>query len=340
MTEVLVTGGSGYIGSHISKMLCEHGYLPIVADLAAHQRPWASPTWPSYNINIGDKDQLEVVFQNHNIQAVIHLAANSEVGPSVWNPLQYYENNIGSTINLIRVCLRNKVKKLVFSSTSAVYGEVDINTLPTQEYYSKKPMTSYGASKLAVEYVLRDVSIAHQFQSVALRYFNASGAYPDGSIGEFRLEPTHLIPSIQAVVEGKRKEFVINGDDYQTPDGTCIRDYAHVWDIANAHISALKYLENDGITDFFNIGGGEGKSVKEVLREFESQIGYEIPKRVGERRSGDIPANFASIDKARAILNWSPKMSDVKSIVSDALKWYNSDLYKLLRSNVDCKNTI
>jgi UDP-glucose-4-epimerase GalE len=325
---VLVTGGSGYVGSHVSKMLFENGYTPVVFDLMADFKDWASPHWPAVSGDINNNKDLIRIFNLYNFDAVIHLAASSEVGASVTDPLRYYKNNVGGTANILQFCAHMGINKVVFSSTSSVYGEVNPDKLPTCEYYPKNPITSYGSSKWAVECMLRDVDVAHNIRSVSLRYFNASGASPDSKIGEFRPKPSHLIPSIQAVVEGHRPEFVVNGDDYATADGTTVRDYTHIWDIAQAHLCALKYLDQGGITDCFNIGAGKGKSVLEVFNEFQSQLGKPIAMRIGEKRPGDIPINYADTSKAQGILKWQPVMSDTVSIVRDAINWYNSELYQ------------
>lgn len=333
MKHILVTGGSGYVGSHVAKMLFEQGHNPIVFDLQVKQRPWASPNWLAVPGDINNKDSLNNLFEKYGFDAVIHLAASSEVGASVTDPLRYYQNNVGGTAQVLKACADFGVDKFVFSSTSSVYGEIDPARLPTKEDYPKNPGTSYGSSKWTVEQMLRDVDRAHNIRSVALRYFNASGAAPDGTIGEFRLNPTHLIPSIQQVYDGDREEFVVNGIDYATPDGSAVRDFTHVWDIAAAHVNALKYLENGGSTDAFNIGGGEGKSVLQILNEYQKQMEECIVVRAGEKRPGDIPINYADITKAKTVLGWEPVMSDVKSIVRDAIKWSKTDLY------ANCRNT-
>jgi UDP-glucose 4-epimerase len=332
--KVLVTGGSGYVGSHVAKMLHEQGHVPVVYDLQAKKRPWASPSWEAVCGNVNDWQLLSTQFKLHNFDAVIHLAASSEVGASVSHPLRYYQNNVGGSASVLEACVKFGVNKFVFSSTSSVYGEVDPAKLPTREHYPKNPATSYGSSKLAVETMLRDVDVAHGIRSVSLRYFNASGAAPDGTIGEFRLNPTHLIPSLQNVIDGRCPEFVINGGDYFTDDGTTVRDYTHVWDIAQAHIKALEYLEEIGKTDYINIGAGEGKSVISMMSEFLKQANVGLfPWRIGPRRAGDIPINYADISRAKALLQWEPKMSNAYSIVKDALNWYRSDLYKELRND-------
>jgi UDP-glucose-4-epimerase GalE len=330
LNHILVTGGSGYVGSHVAKMLFEHGYFPVVFDFQAKNRPWASPHWPAITGDINNKWSLINLFDQFKFDAVIHLAASSEVGASVTNPLRYYQNNVGGTASILDACRQYKVDKFIFSSTSSVYGEVDPSRLPTCEHYPKNPVTSYGSSKWAVECMLRDVNTAHNIRSVSLRYFNASGASPDGTLGELRETPTHLIPSIQHVLNGKVDRFHINGNDYATLDGTAVRDFTHIWDIAAAHVKALEYLNEGGTTDAFNIGAGSGKSVLEVFTEYQLQSGQAIPYQVGSRRPGDIPINYANIAKAQEVLGWEPKMSDCKSIVRDAILWYTGNLYKTL----------
>jgi UDP-glucose-4-epimerase GalE len=330
---ILVTGGSGYVGSHVAKMLFEHGYFPVVFDMQAKARPWASPHWPAVCGDINNKWSLDLLFEQWQFDAVIHLAASSEVGASVTDPLRYYQNNVGGTAELLRACAKHNVTKVIFSSTSSVYGEVNINNLPTKEDHAKTPVTSYGSSKWAVECMLRDVDIAHNIRSVSLRYFNASGASPDGTIGEFRNRPTHLIPSIQNVYDGKKDAFDIYGVDYPTKDGSAVRDFTHIWDIADAHLKALQYLDAGGKTDAVNIGAGSGKSVLEMLIEYQDQKDQAITVNITPRRPGDIPMNYADIAKAKSILDWEPKMSSAKKIIEDAIQWYSSDLYKELASN-------
>jgi len=329
LSEILVTGGSGYVGSHVVRMLIEHGYQPVVVDLRADSRLWAHPECRAYQGDVRDANILNAIALKHRISAIIHLAASSEVGPSVTNPLAYYDNNINGTRQIIQFANWEGIGKIIFSSTSSVYGEIDPSQLPTKEHYAKNPATSYGASKLTAEYMLRDAEIAYGIKSVSLRYFNASGAWPDGTLGEFRESPTHLIPSIQQAYDIDN-DFTINGVDYTTPDGSAVRDFTHVWDIAAAHVNALKYLEAGGNTDQFNIGAGAGKSVLEIINEYQEQMDQALLIKVGSRRPGDIPINYADITKAKKLLGWEPKMSNCQSIVKDAIRWYSSDLYKSL----------
>lgn len=330
--KVLVTGGCGYIGSHVAKLLRLKGHQVVIVDLEALNRGWTEPYNGAVMIpqDINNDFAMHYVFDKHKFDAVIHLAASTLVGDSIWKPIEYWTNNLGTTANLLKVIAHFAVDKVVFSSTSSVYGNVDEADLPTQETHRLNAQNAYGSSKTACETLLREADQAHGIRSASLRFFNASGAAPDASIGEFRNSPSHLIEMIQAYLEGTNSQFVINGDDWNTPDGTTIRDYTHVWDIANAHVKALEYLNNNGATDVFNIGAGVGHSVKQVLAEFESQLGRTIPYTVGPRRIGDIARNFADITKAQEVLGWTPERSDLTSIVRDSLAWYDSSLYKEL----------
>lgn len=330
--RVLVTGGCGFIGSHVAKLLKQKGHQVIIVDKDALERAWTEPLGGAIMVpqDLNNDFALFYLFEKHKFDAVIHLAATSTVGESIWQPLDYWENNVGSTVNVLRLCERFNISKFVFSSTSSVYGTVNEADLPTLETHELNAGTSYGSTKIACEKMLRDVDRAHGIRSVSLRFFNACGAAPDASIGEFRASPSHLMENIQAYLEGSSTQFVVNGEDYDTPDGTTIRDYTHVWDIANAHVKALEYLDNGGTTDVFNIGAGVGKSVKEVLAEFERQLGRTIPFVTGPRRVGDIARNYANITKAQQVLGWTPQYSDLQTIVSHALAWYASPLYQEL----------
>lgn len=328
--RILVTGGSGYIGSHVSRLLKENGHDVVILDREADVRSWATEGMVMYKGDIADAQGVINVFRKHNFEAVIHLAASSLVSESVSNPLLYYANNVGNAGLLLEICKLHGVNKIVFSSTSAVYGPVDPIELPYFENNIKNPNTSYGSSKLCIEHMLRDVDRAHGIRSVALRYFNASGASPDGAIGELREVPSHLIPSIAEVALGFRKLFTINGDDYNTYDGTAIRDYTHVWDIAQAHIDALNYLTAGGMTDVINIGSGVGTGVRTIFEEFQKQWGKAIPCEIGERRPGDVEANYADITKAKKVLGWEPNRSTPQLIIEDAIRWYKSDTFRKL----------
>lgn len=333
--NILVTGGSGYVGSHVSKYLYEAGYNPIVYDRVADARPWANPYWVAYQGDIADTQNLKNLFDSFNFHAVMHLAASSEVGPSVSAPLDYYENNVSNTIGLIRVCNEFSVKRIIFSSTSAVYGQVEPAFLPTEEWYHKRPITSYGASKLCIEHMLSNCEVAHGIKSVSLRYFNASGAAPDACIGEVRENATHLIPCIFEVVHGLRPFFQINGNDYETADGTAVRDYTHVWDIASAHVAALEYLGSGRKTSLaLNIGSGVGTSVQEVFNTVCKEVGRDIPYTIAPRRPGDIPTNYARCYQALKHLKWQAKMSDITTIVKHAHAWYSSQKYNQIVSNL------
>ena len=326
--KILVTGGSGYVGSHVAKLLKLTGHEIFVLDKVANQRPWATPNIKTFNGDVADYGSLDKLFETYKFDAVVHMAASSEVGPSVTDPLFYYANNVANTALLLNMCAKHEVDKVVFSSTSSVYGEVDEEDLPTKEDHPKNPTTSYGSSKLCNEHMLRDVARAFGIRSVSLRYFNASGASLDGSIGEYREKPSHLIPSLAAVAMGQRSEFIVNGINYPTPDGTAIRDFTHVWDIALAHAGALDYLEKGSPTTAINIGAGKGYSVQEMLDEFQKQWGSPIFFIDGPKRVGDIPRNYANITKAKELLNWSPERSTPEQIIEDAIRWYRSDLYK------------
>jgi UDP-glucose 4-epimerase len=245
--KVLVTGGSGYVGSHVAKMLFEKGHSPVVFDLQAKMRPWASPNWPAVAGDINNKWSLDFLFEQHQFDAVIHLAASSEVGSSVWNPIKYYQNNVGGSAQVLEACRKHGVDKFVFSSTSSVYGEVHPSRLPTCEHYPKNPVTSYGSSKWAVECMLRDVDIAHNIRSVSLRYFNASGASPDGAIGEFRKHPTHLIPSIQDVLLGKKDKFIVK---FPFPsNGNLFCEYLNSSFANWPHFEVIKNDNNGGVDE-------------------------------------------------------------------------------------------
>lgn len=328
--KILVTGGAGYIGSHTVVELLNKGYDVVVVDNFVTSNPKSleqikkitNKDFKFYKCNIADSKAMQRVFKENDIGAVIHFAAYSLVGESVNNPLKYYENNIAGTKQLLSVMVANKVDKIIFSSTAAVYGEP--KRIPIMEDDETNPTNPYGETKLAMEKMMKWCNKAYGLNYVALRYFNACGAHPSGLIGENHNPETHLIPIILQVPNGKREFVTIFGDDYNTKDGTCIRDYIHICDLADAHILALEYLINGGKSDVFNLGNGEGFSCKEVLSIAENVVGNSINNQIGKRRAGDPAVLTASSDKAHKILHWQPKMNDLHTIIETAWNWHRT----------------
>ena len=318
---ILVCGGAGYIGSHTVRKLIEAGESVIVADnLSTGHRAAINPAVKFYSCDIRDKDALKKIFAAEKIEAVIHFAAFIEAGESVQKPLKYFNNNVYGMQILLEAMVESGVDKIIFSSTAAVYGEPE--KIPIDENDATAPVNPYGDSKLIMEMMIRRVSAAHGVRFVSLRYFNASGAIEDGSLGEDHHPETHLIPLILQVPLGKRDHIKIFGTDYPTPDGTCIRDYIHVLDLADAHIRALNYLRQGGSSNFFNLGTGHGFSVKEIIDAAQKVVGREIKTVLGERRAGDPAQLIASGQKAREILNWTPRFDDVEKIIATAWNWH------------------
>lgn len=317
---ILIVGGAGYIGSHINKELNKRGYETVVFDNLSYGHE-DFVKWGNFEQgDLGNIEDLWQVFRKYSIDAVMHFAAFTYVGESVENPQKYYLNNVRNTLNLLQVMLEFDVKKFVFSSTCATYGNpVEI---PITENHPQNPINPYGKGKLMVETVLDDYSRAYGFKYAALRYFNAAGADPEGEIGEMHEPETHLIPLILDAASGKREDIKIFGTDYDTPDGTCIRDYIHVTDLADAHIKALEYLKNGGKSDFFNLGNGNGFSVKEVIETAHEITGKDIKAVEDDRRPGDPPVLVGSSDKAREILKWEPKYADLSKIIETAWNWH------------------
>lgn len=323
MSSVLVCGGAGYIGSHVVSELINQGIDTVVIDsLEYGHRGAISNCKHFYEGNIGDSELLDKIFKNHNINTVMHLCAYIEVGESVVNPAKYYHNNVSNSISLIDSMLRNNVSNFVFSSTAAVYGEPEC--IPLKEECRKEPTNPYGDSKLALEKIMYWYTKAYNFKFVALRYFNACGAHPNGHIGEDHNPESHLIPLILQVALGKRDSIKIFGDDYPTRDGTCLRDYIHVCDLALAHIDAMNYLIKGGESISCNLGNGNGFSVKEVIDIARKVTGHPIPAEICHRRAGDSSELIASSDKARKILGWSPKMDSLEEIIKTAWNWHKN----------------
>ena len=320
MKKILVVGGAGYIGSHMCKRLSKHGYLPIVLDNLSRGHEKAVKWGPFIEGSISDRNILKRVFSEHRIDAVMHYAAYCYVGESVTDPSIYYQNNLADTICLLSVMVEAEVKNFVFSSSCAVYGEPE--EIPITENHPRNPVNPYGRTKYMVEQVLNDFRTAYGVESVSLRYFNAAGADPEGELGEDHNPETHLIPlTIQAAM-GQRGEIRIFGDDYPTPDGTCIRDFIHVDDLAESHLRALERLLNGKGSGTYNLGNGVGYSVREVIDITRRITGKPIKNRVVNRRAGDPAALVGSSDKAKNELGWEPRFPDLVSIVETAWNWH------------------
>ena len=318
---ILVLGGAGYIGSHTVYSLLEVGRDVVVVDNL--QTGFAQAVHPNarfYQVDIRDTEALSQVFDQEEIEGVIHFAASSQVGESMVDPLKYYDNNVGGTISLLKAMVSHGVNNLVFSSTAATYGEPD--SVPIMESDRTEPTNCYGETKLTMEKMMAWVGRAHGLRSVALRYFNAAGAHESGLIGEAHGPETHLIPLILQVPNGQRESITVFGDDYPTPDGTCIRDYIHVTDLAEAHMLALDYLIDGGESNVFNLGSGTGFSVNEMVEVARGVTGDPIPVEIAPRRAGDPAQLIASAAKAKDTLGWKPRFDDVHSIVASAWKWH------------------
>jgi UDP-glucose 4-epimerase len=320
--KVLVVGGAGYIGSHMVRELLEKGYDPVVFDNLSTGYEWAVPKGRLFKGDLADKEALETVFQLHRFEAVLHFASFIQVGESVTAPLKYYDNNVANTINLLSSMEKAGVTRLVFSSTAAVYGTPDM--VPIPEIAPLKPENPYGRSKLMVEDILADCQGAWGLDSARLRYFNAAGAHPSGETGEAHKPESHLIPLILQVALGQREFITINGDDYDTPDGTCVRDFIHVCDLASAHTLALEALLQGKGSMIYNLGNGKGYSINEVIDVCREITGHPIPVMTGPRRAGDPAELVASSDRVIRELAWRPLYADLPSIVLSAWKWHKS----------------
>ena len=320
---ILVLGGAGYIGSHTVYELIDAGRDVVVADnLLTGFRAAVHPKARFYELDIRDRKALDQLFEQEKIEGVIHFAASSQVGESMSDPLKYYDNNLGGTICLLESMVAHGVDKIVFSSTAATYGEPE--NIPILEGDPTHPTNTYGETKLSMERMFHWVGQAHGLRYVSLRYFNACGAHKSGQIGEAHHPETHLIPLILQVPLGQREKVSIYGDDYDTRDGTCVRDYIHVTDLAQAHILAMEYLNNGGESNIFNLGNGVGFTVKEVIDTARKVTGHPIPAQTTPRRAGDPAQLVASSEKAKTILGWKPQYADLETIVSSAWAWHKS----------------
>lgn len=329
--NILVTGGAGFIGSHTVVSLVEAGFRPVILDNFSNSEPSVLAGLhnilgyevPCHRIDCNDTVALRRILSENQIDGVIHFAAYKAVGESMQEPLMYYRNNLGSMLSLLEAMLAEGVGRLIFSSSCTVYGEPD--QIPATEQTPVKPATSvYGNTKQIGEEILRDVVAAKPLQAVALRYFNPIGAHPSGQIGELpRGIPSNLVPFITQTAAGLREKLIIFGNDYSTPDGTCIRDFIHVMDLAEAHVAALNFLLNTSTPHFydtFNLGTGQGNSVLELLKAFEAVSGQVVPYHIGARREGDVEAIWGDVSKSREVLGWTARRS-LHEALSDAWNW-------------------
>ena len=318
---ILVLGGAGYIGSHTVYELVDYGEEVVIVDnLETGHVEAVHPKAKFYQGDIRNRAFIDRVFEENKIDAVIHFAANSLVGESMTNPLKYYDNNLCGTKVLLDSMVAHRIDKIVFSSTAATYGEPE--NIPILETDKTCPTNCYGETKLSMEKMFKWTGRAHGLRYVSLRYFNACGAHESGRIGEAHAPETHLIPLILQVPNGKREAITIYGDDYPTPDGTCIRDYIHVTDLAMAHIQAVQYLRAGNPSNIFKLGNGVGFSVKEVIEAARAVTGHPIPAVIEGRRAGDPARLIASSEKAREVLGWNPQHDDLSKIIASAWKWH------------------
>lgn len=318
--NILVTGGAGFVGAHACKALAAHGFTPVVYDNLGHGHEDAVRWGPLERGDIGDRARLDAVIGQYKPAAVMHFAAFIAVGESVADPGRYYRNNVAGSLSLLEAARDHNIGVFVFSSTAAVYGIPE--AVPIPESAAKRPINPYGETKLIVESMLRDFGAAHGLKSMALRYFNAAGADPDGDIGERHDPETHLIPLALDAVCGRGPPLTVFGDDYDTPDGTCIRDYIHVSDLAEAHVAALEALLSGKASEAYNLGTGHGFTVRQVLDAIERVTGQAVPHSIGPRRPGDPEALVSDPSGAMADLRWEPRRSDLDTIVATAWAWH------------------
>jgi UDP-glucose-4-epimerase GalE len=319
----LVTGGAGYIGSHTAKALAAAGHLPVVVDNMSYGHEWAVKWGPFERGDLSDVELLKRVLEKHRIEAAVHFAASAYVGESMTNPRRYFRNNTVNTINLLDAMIDHGVARIVFSSTCATYGIPA--KVPIDESHPQQPVNPYGQSKVFVERILHWYDVAYALRSVSLRYFNASGADPDGEIGEDHDPETHLIPLVIGAARGTRPPVGVFGTDYPTPDGTAVRDYIHVSDLADAHVRALDYLARNGETTAINLGTERGHSVREVIETVERVAERPVPFTNSPRRAGDPPELVADASRAREVLGWTPRYPALATIVEHAWRWHDKE---------------
>jgi UDP-glucose 4-epimerase len=318
--SILITGGAGYIGSHTVRYFLDQKEDVVIIDnlQSGHRKSVGLKHF--YQIDLRDKAALDKVFKKHDIEAVIHFAAYSLVSESIEKPIEYYHNNVYGMMCLLEIMKDNNVNKIVFSSTAATYGEP--KNIPILEDDETNPTNTYGETKLAMEKMIKWFEEGYGIKYVSLRYFNAAGAHESGKIGEFHNPETHLIPLILQVPLGQREKIFMFGDNYPTTDGTCVRDYIHVMDLASAHFLAVEYLRKNHPSDTFNLGNGNGYTVKEVINMARKVTNHMIPAEVKERRTGDPAVLIASSDKAEKVLGWTPKYASLEKIIGDAWNWH------------------
>ena len=318
--KVLVVGGAGYIGSHCVRMLMKSGHQPVVLDNLVFGHREAIPSdVPFYQCDLGDVDALLQLFEKESIDIVMHFAAFAFVGESVANPLKYYENNVSKTICLLKSMVAANVRKFIFSSTCATYGSPEV--LPIKEDASQSPINPYGQTKLDIENILKAMAKSGEMSSAVFRYFNAAGASTDSVIGEDHDPETHLIPLAIDAATGKREALQIFGTDYPTPDGTCLRDYVHVDDLARAHIAVFEKMGREGQFQHYNLGTGQPTSVKEILEAVKEVTGHAVPCIESPRREGDPATLYADSSKAKKELGWEPAFTNIQDIIQTAWYW-------------------
>jgi UDP-glucose-4-epimerase GalE len=323
---VLITGGAGYVGSHTCKSLAAMGYLPITLDNLIYGHTWAVQWGPFIKGDILDSGVLDQIFFEYRPRAVLHFAAFAYVGESVQQPAKYYQNNVAGSISLLEAMRRNGCKNIIFSSSCSTYGMP--MQVPIPENHPQVPINPYGRTKLMMEQIIRDYGSAYGIRYAILRYFNAAGADPEGLIGEDHDPETHLIPLLLQTVQGQREYTEVYGTDYDTPDGTAIRDYIHVTDLGSAHVLALKYLCQSRQSLCLNLGTGRGNSVLEVIRAAERVTGKKVAFRTVGRRPGDPPELVAKADEAASLLGWKPNFGDITDSISTAWNWHQSQMKK------------
>ncbi len=326
MTNILVTGGAGYIGSHACKALSQAGYTPVTFDNLITGWQDAVKFGPFEQGDLLDRARLDEVFAKYQPAAVMHFAALSQVGEAMSEPGKYWTNNVTGSLSLIEAAVAAGCLNFVFSSTCATYGEHDNVVL--DENTPQEPLNAYGASKRAIEDILRDFQAAHGLNHVIFRYFNVAGADPDGEVGEFHRPETHLVPLMLDAIDGKRDGLTVFGTDYDTPDGTCIRDYVHVCDLVDAHVLGLNWLEQGKGSRVFNLGTGSGFSVMEVIGHSKSVTNRDVPYSIGPRRAGDCTKLVSGSVRAGEELGWTPKKSTLETMISDAWRWHQNGHYE------------